>query len=83
MRKEQSFKKVEETYIIAFLIYLLLNSILPYVNIGISIIKNGISIVFMGIGGILILYNLLFKRELFKQNHGALLWCFIIICIIY
>ena len=82
MRKEQSFKKVEETYIIAFLIYLLLNSILPYVNIGISIIKNGISIVFMGIGGILILYNLLFKRELFKQNHGALLWCFIIICII-
>ena len=36
----------------------------------------------MGIGGILILYNLLFKRELFKQNHGALLWCFIIICII-
>lgn len=82
MRKEQIFKKVEEIYIIAFLIYLLLNSILPYVNIGISIIKNGISIVFMGIGGILILYNLFFKRELFKQNHGALLWCFIIICII-
>lgn len=82
MKKEQIFKRIEEIYIIAFLIYLLLNSILPYVNIGIPMIKNGISIVFMGMGGILILYNLLFKRELFKQNHGILLWCFIIVCII-
>lgn len=82
MQNNKSMKIIEKTYIIAFLIYLLLNSILPYISLKLPIIKNGISLIFMIIGAIIILYNLIYDRKKFTANNAWMLWIFILICII-
>lgn len=80
MQSNRSIKIVEKIYIIAFLIYLLLNSILPYTNFKMTILTNGISLFFIIVGGVIIMCNLIYDRRKFTTNNAWLLWVFIFIC---
>lgn len=82
MLNKEKINKIEGFYIVAFLIYLLLNSIVPYIMIEPKIIRNLISIFFMMTGGIIVIYNIFFEKEKFIKNYAWLLSLFIIICLI-
>lgn len=82
MKKQQIIEKIKEIYIIIFFVYLMLNSILPYVNMEQNIIKDTISLIVMLVGIFLILYIFIFEREKFKKNNTYVLWAFIIVCIL-
>lgn len=82
MQNKKIMSKIESVFIILFLIYLLLNSILPYVNLKPEIIGNAISASFMLAGGIIIIYNFFTNRSLFTKNYAWILWIYIFICCI-
>ena len=81
MKNSKIVKQIENIYIVVFFAYLLLNSILPYTNIQPAIIRNVISMGFMAIGILLLVYNLIWKREKIVHNYSWILWGFLLVCI--
>jgi len=82
MKNKSIFRKIENVYIISFLVYLVFNSILPYTNIQPSIIRNIISVIFMSGGIFFIGYNIISERKKMIKNYSWILWIFIVVCII-
>lgn len=78
MKNKEIFTKIESGYILTFFVYLMLNSILPYVAMKLSII----SAIFMVVGMGILTYHLFFNRRKYTKNNVYFLWIFVVVCIL-
>lgn len=69
--------RIESLYIGLFMIYLILNNILPYIDLNPAIIRNVVSAVFVFFGLLLSVNNFFFKKN-FKDKNLILLLLFIL-----
>lgn len=78
MKNKEIVAKIESGYILTFFVYLMLNSILPYVAMKLSIV----SAIFMVVGMGILMYHLVFNRKKYAKNNVCFLWLFVIVCIL-
>lgn len=72
------FSKFINIYTVLFLIYLMLNSILPFVMYVPSILKSILSVGFMVLGLVFIFYKLIKNKESMFTIDSIFLYCYII-----
>ena len=72
MKNKEIVAKIESGYILTFFVYLMLNSILPYVAMKLSIV----SAIFMVVGMGILMYHLVFNRKKYAKNNVCFLWLF-------